>query len=125
MDRRALFAGGLLLLQALLPLRYYTGTSDIYDERFAWRMFSPVRMLRCGAKFSAEGEELKLSREVHSAWITLVGRGRFDVTEAVGARICATHPGEEVTLHYVCDQLGGERVTVSQPDHDICPDGRW
>ncbi|MBW2464764.1 MAG: hypothetical protein JRH11_24155, partial [Deltaproteobacteria bacterium] len=32
-----------LAFQLLLPLRYYMG-SDEFDERFAWRMFSPIRM---------------------------------------------------------------------------------
>ena len=33
-----------VLSQLLLPLHYYVGRRDPHDERFAWRMFSPMRM---------------------------------------------------------------------------------
>ena len=35
-----------LLLHVSVPLSYYL-SSDIYDERFAWRMFSAVRVQEC------------------------------------------------------------------------------
>ncbi|MCB9758856.1 MAG: hypothetical protein H6739_03375 [Alphaproteobacteria bacterium] len=125
MDRRSLFIAVILVGQLLLPLRYYAFGDDPYDERFSWRMFSPIRMVKCGARFEAAGKPVDLNETFHSAWITLVGRGRLDVTEAVGARICLINPGDPVTLLYVCEGVDGERTTLSKPDHDICPDGRW
>ena len=85
MDRRAFFLALVLGSQALLPAHYYLGT-DPLDERFAWRMFSPVRMLTCQVEYEVQGVPVALPEHFHSAWITLVKRGRLDVTEAVGQR---------------------------------------
>ena len=127
MDRRSIFIGGLLLVQALLPAHYYLSGHDPYDERFAWRMFSPIRMLKCGSEFKVGPTQttVNLEQQFHVAWITLTRRGRHEVTEAMGRRICLLNPGEEVRLHYVCKEMDGTRVDLSLPDHDICPDGRW
>ena len=40
------FAGLFLLFQFAMPLAYYFG-DQAYDERFSWRMFSPVHLERC------------------------------------------------------------------------------
>src|SRR6185369_4719609 len=36
-----------LLVHVAIPLHYYYLGDDLYDERFAWRMFSAVRLQRC------------------------------------------------------------------------------
>jgi hypothetical protein len=46
---RNLFIVGWVGLQVALPLSYYLG-DDRFDERFAWRMFSPVRLSECRVK---------------------------------------------------------------------------
>jgi hypothetical protein len=119
-----------LLLQVALPARYYlrvaTAPADAvgvgYDERFAWRMFSPIRMLRCDTDYRAGGEEVKLSAEVHSAWTTLLQRGRPDVVDAVSAQLCEKHGGP-VTLKMRCRELGGGVVTVHDGSADVCAEG--
>lgn len=127
MDRRSLFIGGLLLLQAVIPLHYYTLSDDPHDERFSWRMFSPERMLRCGVEFRVGGSEapLNLEQHFHTAWISLTRRGRHDVTRAMGERICLTHAGHPVHLRYLCREVDGTRLTLSDGLSDICPDGGW
>lgn len=120
MDRRSLFIAAILTLNALGPLRYYLLSQDPYDERFAWRMFSPVRMLRCEADFRLDGQQVELGSSFHAAWITLVQRGRMDVTEAVADRLCLTNPGRALTLRYRCQEVGGEVRTLAAPDHDLC-----
>ncbi len=72
-----------------MPLRYYLG-DEPYDERFAWRMFSPVRMVRCDvALYGADGRALPLSRMLHVVWINLLKRARLQVLEAYAAHYCA------------------------------------
>lgn len=124
MERRSVFIALVLALNLAGPLRYYARPTDPYDERFAWRMFSPVRMLRCEANFRVGGEPLALGEQFHSAWITLVQRGRADVTDAVTQRICMVNPGKPVTLDYRCRELGGAVRTLSTPDRDLCPERR-
>jgi len=41
------FIAVFVIAQLLLPLHYYLARKDPHDERFAWRMFSPMRMARC------------------------------------------------------------------------------
>lgn len=120
MDRRSVFITCMLALNVLGPLHYYVVTTDPYDERFAWRMFSPVRMLRCEADFRLDGQPVDLSANIHSAWITLVQRGRSDVTQAVADRLCLINPAKALTLDYRCREVGGVVRTLVTPDHDLC-----
>ena len=41
---RGRFIAVFIATQLVLPLRYYVLRDDEHDERFAWRMFSPMRM---------------------------------------------------------------------------------
>jgi hypothetical protein len=86
-DRRRWIAIGAslaLALQLVIPLRYYFG-DDRYDERFAWRMFSAVRMHRCGiaASETVRGVEtpVRLSQKIHMGWVTTLERNREAVME--------------------------------------------
>ena len=78
-------------VQVALPLSYYLGT-DSFDERFAWRMFSPVRMARCEVRIfdasNGEPERINLGRELHIVWINLLKRARPAVIEAAQERFC-------------------------------------
>lgn len=118
-DPRLVFALLYVGVQALLPLRYYLG-EDRYDERFAWRMFSPIRMLRCEAQVQVDGQPLELGAQFHSAWLALVERGRQDVTDAVVRRVCLTHPGQAVTLRYACRESDGAVTELARGDVDLC-----
>ena len=120
MDRRAVFLAVVLLGQALLPLHYYLG-DDRTDERFAWRMFSPIRMINCEYAWTVDGELEPLAPSFHSAWITLVKRGRMDVTEAVGDRICLVNPYGDVRFHYRCRQVDGRFDVLENGEESACP----
>ena len=89
-------------LQLLIPLRYYVAHKDPHDERFAWRMFSPMRMSRCQPTFTVDSAPVDLHAEFHEAWIAIAGRGRFDVIEAMGKRLCVIHPGSQVVGTLTC-----------------------
>lgn len=118
-DRRLVFALAFVAVQALLPLRYYLG-SDRYDERFAWRMFSPIRMVQCSAEVELDGERLELGAVFHSAWLALIERGRLDVTAAAVRRICRLNPGRRVSLEYTCRESDGAERRLVTPDQDAC-----
>lgn len=94
----------LLALQLILPLSYYLG-GDKRDERFAWRMFSPVRNQRCSVQFlnGDSSRPLKLSDKFHTAWIGLAQRGRRQVIEAMATHLCQTLGGE-IRVHVACER---------------------
>jgi hypothetical protein len=119
MDRRSAFILLVVLVQGLLPLRYYL-SNDRYDERFSWRMFSSYRMARCQVDYRDGDQPLVLEESFHSAWITLLKRGRSDVVEAVGRRACATHPGADLRLDMRCRLVDGSWQELHR-DEAICP----
>jgi len=101
-----------VLSQLLIPLHYYTVRRDPHDERFAWRMFSPMRMAQCAPDFRVDGKKLELGGEFHEAWIETAKRGRFRVVEQMAARLCKKNPGAEVTVRLSCNYLGQKEPTV-------------
>lgn len=107
-----------LLAQLLIPLLYYVGRKDPHDERFAWRMFSPMRMATCEPKVSIDGKPLQLGAEFHEAWINIAKRGRFNVLEAMGARLCAKHPKADVRVSIDCTYL--DRAPQSYGNYNMC-----
>lgn len=118
MDRRVAFVLVVLVVQALLPLRHYLG-DDPYDERFAWRMFSPTRVVRCTVEYRVNGDPLPLEQHLHSGWITLLKRGRGDVHDAVDQRLCVTHAGQTVRKSASCKGVDGA-VDVLAEEVDPC-----
>jgi hypothetical protein len=104
--------------QLLLPLRYYVAHRDPHDERFAWRMFSPMRMARCTPHATIDGKPFDLATEFHEAWIQIAARGRFGVVEAMGARLCAEHPGFDVTMALDCTYL--DRAPAHYGGYNMC-----
>lgn len=91
-----------LLAQLLLPLHYYWQRRDPHDERFAWRMFSPMRMVQCTPQVQLDGAPYPLAATFHDAWLALARRGRFAVVEQMGAYLCARHPKSEVVVSLAC-----------------------
>lgn len=91
MDWRDAFIVGFVGLQAALPLRYYLA-DDPFDERFAWRMFSPVRPLDCEVTFydesGASPQRVELRPRLHAVWINLVQRARPSVVERFARQYC-------------------------------------
>ncbi len=108
---RGRFIVAFLLVQLLLPLRYYIAHRDPHDERFAWRMFSPIRMAQCRPSVSIGDTPARLSREFHEAWIEIAKRGRFTVVEAMGAKLCRKYPGKDVRVSLDCTYLDREPRT--------------
>jgi len=104
--------------QLLLPLHYYAARRDPHDERFAWRMFSPMRMARCTPAFTVDDQPFALGREFHEAWIEVASRGRFVAIEAMAARLCAKHPGKAVRVQLTCTYVGRPAETFG--GFDMC-----
>jgi hypothetical protein len=122
MRARDLFIAAFLVSQLLLPLRWYLlrDPGDPFDERFAWRMFSPERMVRCSAQAQLNGVPLDLGRKFHSAWLTLVERGRMDVVHAVIDRVCLTEPGGDLRMSLSCREIDGAVSTMITPTANLC-----
>ncbi len=124
----AMGAIAFILLQIALPLSYYVSDNE-YDERFAWRMFSSVRMTRCSFQLaSSDGiteSALPLPKQYHVVWINLAKRARLDVIDAMVERACAEHSVIVGTLQ--CTTPGAPAIglcrNAQDRDSDGVPDG--
>ena len=116
MNPRLAFIAVFLAVQVLVPLQYYACRRDQNDERFAWRMFSPTRMLSCEPSFLVDNQPAQLYGTFHEAWIEIARRGRFAVLEAMGARLCEKHAGSEVRLDLKCRTVDGKIETWGGSD---------
>jgi hypothetical protein len=112
------FILGFVALQLVLPLRYYVANRDPHDERFAWRMFSPMRMAQCQPTVTVDGQPLALPTRFHEAWLELARRGRFVVLEEMAAQLCAEQPDRKVTLSLDCTYL--DRPATTYGGFDMC-----
>lgn len=108
-----------VLSQLLLPLHYYVANRDPHDERFAWRMFSPMRMTRCQVAITRDDQPVPLEQEFHEAWFEVAKRGRLRVLEEMGARLCAQKPGSEVRILLDCKYID-RKEPVRIGGFDIC-----
>lgn len=106
------------LAMLLIPLRYYAPGHDEYDERFAWRMFSQVRVRECAlvARDRRESGErvVSLSEVLPAPWISLLQRNRPAVIERYLAWRCETE--EDVVASYVtlsCSDASGEALPMA------------
>lgn len=111
-------------IQLVAPLHYYLARDDKHDERFAWRMFSPMRMMACDAPkgqpmFSVDGAPVRMYETFHEAWVDIAKRGRYVVLEAMARKLCADHPGAQVRLHLECRPLSGKPETIGG-GYDMC-----
>jgi len=101
---------GVVATQLLIPLHYYLPAHrDRHDERFAWRMFSPMRMTKCEPRFAIDGAPLDLGSQFHEAWIEIAKRGRFHVVERMAETLCEKHPNAAVQGELDCTYLDGSR----------------
>jgi len=107
------FIAAFVAVQLLLPLHYYLARLDRHDERFAWRMFSPTRMVTCALTLTADGAPVAQGREFHQAWAETATRGRRVVIEAMGARLCKTH--KEVTARLECKPIASREARAAVP----------
>ncbi len=124
MRRTSIFIGCFLALQLALPLSYYTCREDKNDERFAWRMFSPVRYKTCQPTFTVGGKKARLMRTFHESWVRIAQRGRKVVIERMAQRLCDDNEGKEVRITLACRKLGG-RTEVTGGKWDYCKTGAW
>src|ERR1051325_5081922 len=90
---RGRFILAFFTIQLLAPLHYYLVRRDPHDERYAWRMFSPMRMAQCKADLSVDGQPVNLYSKFHEAWIEIAQRGRFVVIEEMAAKLCEQNQG--------------------------------
>lgn len=112
--RTDLFLGAFLAFQLIVPLTYYL-RADPYDERFAWRMFSAIRLHSCqtsvNESVAVDGVEqartVNLRLAVHQAWITTLGRNRRNVIQAFLERRCEEPSVVEVRLSNRCAATDG------------------
>lgn len=107
-DRRRRWRIGLGVLLALhltLPLTYYL-RDDPYDERFAWRMFSGIRMHTCDVRVeervAGEVRPLDIPRTVPVAWRNLLRRNRRAVVLGFLEQRCELPDAEEVVITNRC-----------------------
>jgi len=107
-----------LLVQLLLPLHYYVLGRDPHDERFAWRMFSPMRMTECRLAFSVDKQQIDLGTRFHEAWIEVAQRGRAVVIEQMAKKLCTEHPGKAVEVKVECTYM--DRPEASLGGFDLC-----
>src|SRR6187551_2793118 len=99
---RGRFILAFLAIQLLAPLDYYLVRRDPHDERFAWRMFSPMRMAKCEPTVSIEGQPVNLYSEFHEAWVKIAERGRFVVIEEMAQKLCDENKGKRVEVSLDC-----------------------
>ena len=106
----------------------YYWSDHLWDERFAWRMFSTVRNLKCDFKMwrgSEQGRErcpdmisgrcdqVRLSKEQHMVWVNLMRRGRLSVLDQWAAYECDKHykmGGGKVFVELRCQAPNAERA---------------
>jgi hypothetical protein len=105
---------GWLLLHVSLPLSYYV-SDDIYDERFAWRMFSAVRVQECtlGAQETVGGiaRPIPMSSVLPAPWIALLQRNRPAVIHRFLDWRCRSEAQpSEVTLTHTCRSVTGDML---------------
>jgi hypothetical protein len=110
------FIAAFIAIQLLLPLHYYTVRMDGNDERWAWRMFSPTRMVTCEVTMTVDGQPLPLSREFHQAWTEVAQRGRRVVVETMGAHLCRKHPDKAVVARLACKPITSRHSVGPVPD---------
>lgn len=117
------FVLAFVAFQIAMPLSYYLGEQR-EDERFAWRMFSVVRMTPCrGAAFEVDQQgkrqAINLTGAVHVAWIALLQRNRHRVVERFMARRCDQEPTpREVRYQNVCQE--SQLVTATHDFWRVC-----
>jgi len=113
---RGRFILAFLLAQLLIPLEYYVLRKDPHDERFAWRMFSPMRMTKCRASFVIDGRPISPASEFHEAWNEMVERGRMSVVEEMAHRLCQKNPGKPVNVTLQCTYFDRPDATFGPAD---------
>jgi hypothetical protein len=115
------------LLMLAIPLRYYAA-DDPYDERFAWRMFSAVRVQACQVRVveTRDGAErpIALMEVLPAPWSALLERNRPAVVDRFLHARCEAHEGTtRVRFHNECRDATGDPLPPIERELD-CEDVR-
>ncbi|MGD8859582.1 MAG: hypothetical protein PVI30_06205 [Myxococcales bacterium] len=110
----------------LAPLHYYL-SDRVSDERFAWRMFSSVRMRRCDIRVEESRDDrsydrVDLREQLHVAWSRIMERGRPAVVHKYLHRRCEASGAETVRYRYRCRETDGTETPEVQVTLQ-CEDG--
>jgi hypothetical protein len=99
-------------LQVAIPASYYV-RADRDDERFAWRMFSAVRVKRCDIELREQRAgawtEVDMTPILHASWRNALKRGRQRVIEHLLEVRCEQPGREAVELVRRCRNTHGEK----------------
>jgi hypothetical protein len=117
-----------LVVQVALPLAYYAGLRARTDERFAWRMFSAVRLDPCEVDVSekvridgsATTRKVPIHQVLQEGWVQELRRGQPRVVDRLLSRVCEDAGIEEVTFSRRCRATDG---TAEPPDEIVRPCG--
>ena len=114
-----------LAIQLGVPASYYWRDEPL-DERFAWRMFSPIRVASCRLTVT-EGPDrrpARMGKDVHVVWTRLLRRGRPAVAKAFAKRRCAAlqAAGEAGALYIglSCTLPDGRELQTFDPTVNRC-----
>lgn len=118
----------LVAVQVAIPASYYL-RDERDDERFAWRMFSAVRLRRCEVsaydvhveprQSAPSRSRLDVPHLLHASWIRSLERGRPSVIDRFLATRCAAG-ADEGQLERRCIEPSGVRVSPMFYRHP-CP----
>jgi hypothetical protein len=117
----------LVAVQVAVPASYYLGRGGGDDERFAWRMFSAIRLKRCSVDaFDGERKDaprIDVSRALHASWAGSLARGRGRVIERFLATRCEVPEVRVASLTRRCTSPSGRRLPLHRYRYD-CATGR-
>jgi hypothetical protein len=116
-----------VIVQIAIPASYYL-RADRDDERFAWRMFSAVRVKKCEVRLQEERRDgasrsVPLKQAFHSAWVHALERGRQRVIDEVLKARCAQPSMAEARIERSC-QDAARRPLPPQLFRMQCDEGR-
>ncbi|MDB4986838.1 MAG: hypothetical protein JWN04_2016 [Myxococcaceae bacterium] len=105
----------LVALQIAIPSSYYLMRDDADDERFAWRMFSTVRLQRCEVdayQTHSDGvlRPVDVPHTLHASWIRSLERGRAHVIEQFLALRCRQPGVTASSLDRRCKSASGRAL---------------
>lgn len=113
--------------QLLVPLTYYL-RDDPYDERFAWRMFSGVRLQQCDAvatEVHAGAERrVALYGAVSPGWVANLERNRRAVIDRFLEHRCALEGVSAVRLTNRCRDVDGSALPPLEYERDCASEER-
>lgn len=114
-----------VLAQLLVPPTYYL-RDDPYDERFAWRMFSGVRLQECElGVFETRGageQAVNPYQVVPAGWVEGLKRNRRRVVERYLTLRCEREGTTQVRVENRCVEVDGTPLPLIEVTRD-CASG--